>query len=209
MKKRLKWIILGIIFLVLLVPLIFLLVFLSKTMDANGTYKYSTENTEIHAVSFETTRYTAYGAEAEYAFRVAADSMSTRSELFIFRKVQFGSFRKSWEWDRFRFAYHALTDDGELVGSVMFTPRDCRGKKQITNCMVFYSSNTFYHIFRCILTVEENGELCTMERCSFTNKAFIVILPDLGEKDGITRKFVKAEFFDTNGNLVTTINGKT
>lgn len=207
MKKRLKWIIIEIISLVLLIPLICLLVFLSRTMNAAGTHKYSVDNTEIHAVSFETARYSAYDEGVEYAFRVAADAMSTRSELFIFRGVQFGPFGKSREWDRFRFAYHALTDEDELVGSVMFTPRDYKGQKQATNCMVFYSSNTLNHIFRCVLTVEENGELCTIENCSITNKAFVAILPDLGEKDGVTRKFVKAEFFDVDGNLVATMNG--
>lgn len=205
MKKRLKWIVTGIISLVLFIPLIYLLIFISKTMNSAGTHKYSADNTEIHAVSFEAARYRPFGEEVEYQFRVASDAMSTRSELFIFQGVQFGPFRKSREWGRFRFAYHALTNEEELVGSVLFTPRDYRGQKQTTNCMVFYSSNPSNQISRCIFTVEENGELCTVENISLTKKAFVAILPDLGEKDGVLRKFVKAEFFDLDGNLVETM----
>ncbi len=205
MKKRLKWIVTGIISLVLFIPLIYLLIFISKTMNSAGTHKYSTDNTEIHAVSFEAARYRPFGEEVEYQFRVASDAMSARSELFIFQGVQFSSFRKSREWDRFRFAYHALTDEEELVGSVLFTPRDYRGQKQTTNCMVFYSSNLLNHISRCTFTVEENGELCTVENNSLTKKAFVAILPELGEKNGVSRKFVKAEFFDSDGNLVATM----
>ena len=185
MKKRLKWIVIGIISLLILIPLIYLLIFISKTMNSAGTHKYSTDNTEIHAVSFEAARYRPFGEEVEY--------------------VQFGPFRKSREWGRFRFAYHALTNEEELVGSVLFTPRDYRGQKQTTNCMVFYSSNPSNQISRCIFTVEENGELCTVENISLTKKAFVAILPDLGEKDGVLRKFVKAEFFDLDGNLVETM----
>lgn len=210
MQKKLKWIILGVIIPVLLIPLICLLVFISKTMDLDGTYRYSAENTEIHAVGFETARYHSYGKDfVQYVFRVSTAAMSARSELFIFQGVQFGPFLQSMAWDRFRFAYHALSDEGEHIGSVMFTPRDGRNQKQATNLMVFYSSNAFERIFWCTFTVEENGELHTIEAYSLTDRAFLVILPDLGEKDGVLRKFVKADFFDSDGNFIATMDGET
>ena len=210
MKKRLKWIALGVVSLALVIPLICLLVFISKTMDAGDAKQYCIKNTEVDAASFYPTRYDVFEGEnpPEYAFWVAEDGLSKRQELFIFRLVQFGPFRRTQIWDRLRFAYHALSGEGEVVGSVMFTPRNPEGQKEATNWMVFYSSNQ-YRISTSVITVEENGTLCTREGSFATRQPFVAVLPDLGEKDGVSRKFVKAEFFDAYGNLVDTIVGNT
>lgn len=210
MKKRIKWIIIGFSFLILLIPLICLLVFISKTMNAGEADQYCLENTETNADLFYGTRYELYEEEnpTQYAFWVAEDGLSGRQELFLFQNVQFGPFKKSRGWDRLRFAYHALGDEGEPVGSVMFTPRDLRSRKRTTNWMVFYSSNK-EHIYKCIFSVEENGEPCTIEKAASINMAFAIVLPDLGEKNGVSRKFIKAEFYDVDGNLVATMGANT
>lgn len=209
MKKKSKWIVLGVVLFVLAIPLICLFTFLSKTMSVDGTYGYSSDQTELGAFSFEIARHSTYeeGSFASYLFQVAVDGRM-RSEIFIFRGAQFGPFSKSYAWDRFCFESHALSEGDEIVSSVMFTPHDLRNREQSTDWMVFYASDMFDHVSRCIITVEENGELCTEEKMSLTSETFFVLLTDLGEKDGVSRKFVKAEFFDKKGRLTATIDSE-
>ncbi len=209
MKKRLMWIFLGIFSVALIAVLVCLITFISKSMDASGMSRYCTENTETNATSFLATRHMEGGGKnwTEYAFWVAEDGVSDQQELYIFQKVQFGPIKSSREWDRFRLACHVSGNPDEIVSSIIFTPRDTRNRKQSTNWMVFYSSGQ-PHVSRCTFTVEEDGKTCTISgKGVATGKAFVTILPDLGVKDGVSRKFVKAEFFDVEGNLVETVEG--
>lgn len=79
-------------------------------------------------------------------------------------------------------------------------------KKQSVNWMVFYSSNK-HHISHIDITIKEDGKVRILEPGASTEMAFVVVLPDLGTQDGVYREFVKAEFFDAEGNLVETIVG--
>lgn len=170
-------------FSVLFIPLTCLLVFISKTINAGGVDQYCLENTETSADSFGNIRYEVYeeGNFVEYAFWVAEKGLSGRQELFMFQQVQFASFQKSRVWDRFRFVYHALGGEGEQVGSVMFTPRDFRDRKQTTNWMVFYSENKEY-IYKCIFSADENGKLYTIEKAASINMVFIIVFLISGKR---------------------------
>ncbi len=202
MKRRLK---LGIVFLVLAIPLICLFVFIKTTMNAGDIDQYCLNNTKIGAISYGGMRYYGKGESGKYAFWVAEDSLSGGQELFMFRLAQFGPFERSTIWDRLDFAHHVTSE--EPVGSFVFTPRDPGNRKQATNWMVFYSSNP-YRIHRYVFTVEENGHRFTMEGAESINMAFVNVLPGLGEREGILRIFVKAEFYDVDGKLIATIDGK-
>ena len=208
MKKRLKWIFLGSIFAGLTIIFICLFTFLSKTIDAGKMKQYCIDNTKINAASFNNMRHTEYNEEnkIEYSFWVAEDGASDQQELFIFQQVQFGPIKGTTRWDRFRFAYHASSDADEIVSRVMFPPRNTKNKKQSVNWMVFYSSNK-HHISHIDITIREDGRVRTLESGVATEMAFAVVLPDLGVQDNIYREFVKAEFFDGEGNLVETIVG--
>ena len=200
MKKKLILIFLSVFSAVFLVILICLFHFLSKTIS--NCRQYCIENTMVNATSFRPVgRSKSYEDNwIQYMFWVAEDGVSDHQELFIFQQVQFGSL------DRYRFVNQISGDMDEIVSSVMFTPRDTRNRKQSTNWMVFYSSNS-HHISRVIFTVEENGKICTIESGDSTHMPFIFVLPDLGIKDGVYREFVKAEFYDMDRNLVETVVG--
>lgn len=194
MKKKLIWIFLGITFFIFVVSQICLFRFLSKTMSVADTKQYMMENTTINATSFRAVCQTEHDSEnwIEYSFWAAEDWLpNPQQELFIFQGVQFGPFENSMEWQRERFAYHVSTAAGEIVGSVMFTPRNTRNRKSSTDWIAFYSANG-YDICHHILTIEEDGRICTIEMGSSSRMAFVTVLPDLGVKDGVTRKFVKA-----------------
>lgn len=206
MKKKSIWIFLGIVFLVFTISQICLFRFLSKTMSVADTKQYMMENTRINAASFRPVCEKKYdsGNWTNYSFWAAEDGLSNRQELFIFQKVQFGPFQGSLEWQRYRFICHASSATDEIVGSVMFTPRNTRNQKSSTNWIAFYSSNG-YDICHHIFTIKEDGKIYTIEMGSSSRMAFVTILPDLGVKDGVSREFVKAEFFDINWKLVETI----
>ncbi|MDE7299434.1 MAG: hypothetical protein K2N94_11485, partial [Lachnospiraceae bacterium] len=153
MKRKFKLVVIGSFFAVLIIILVCLAVFITKTMSVNDTYQYCINNTTVGATSF--IRY-GIGSESSYAFWVAGDGVSDLQELFIFRKTPFGLIESTAEWDRFSFVYHASTGLDEIVDSVMFTPRDSKNQKKTINVIVFYSSNK-YNISRHIFTIEENG----------------------------------------------------
>ena len=208
MKKRLKWIFLGSITACLIIIFLCLFTFLSRTIDAGEMKQYCIDNTKISATSFDNMRHTKYNKEnrIEYSFWVAEDGLSDQQELFIFQQVQFGPIKRTTRWDRFHFAYHASSSADEIVSRVWFTPRDTGNKKQSVNWMVFYSSNK-HHISHIDITIKEDGKVRILEPGAATEMAFVVVLPDLGTQDGVYREFVKAEFFDAEGNLVETIVG--
>lgn len=164
--------------------------------------QYCIDNTKVDATLF--TRYGA-GNEPTYAFWIAEDGVFNSQELFIFREAQWGMIKRTTRWNRFSFVDHASGGADEIVSSVMFTPRDSKNKKTTTNVIVFYSSNK-HNISRHIFTIEEDGKICTEEHGSSTSQAFVSVI-SVGVKDGVLRKFVKAEFFDGDGNLVETILG--
>jgi hypothetical protein len=207
-KKRLKWIFLGSIIAGLIIIFVCLFTFLSRTIDAGEMKPYCIDNTKINAASFDNMRHMEYNEEnrIEYSFWVAADGLSDQQELFIFQKVQFGPIERTIIWERFHFACHASSDADEIVSQVMFTPRNTRNKKQSVNWMVFYSSNK-HHISHIDITIKEDSKVCILKSGVATEQAFSVVLPDLGTQDGVYREFVKAEFFDKEGNLVETIAG--
>lgn len=206
MKKKLIWIFSGIALLVFIIIQIRLFLFLSKTMSVSETRQYCIDNTTINATSFRPVRHIEQNSEnkTEYSFWAAEDGLSNRQELFIFHGVQFGPFKSSMKWERHQFNHHTSSTTDEIVGSIMFTPRNTKNQKSSTNWIAFYSSNG-YDICHHILTIEEDGNICTIEMGSSSRMAFVTILPDLGVKDGVLRKFIKAEFFDENWNLVEVI----
>ena len=210
MKKRWKWIFFGGFFAVFIIVAVCLIIFLSKTISpGNEAEEYCIKNTAINATSFDVVGYMEHdeGNWTRYIYWIAEDGLSDRQELFIFQQVQFGPMGSSMKWNRFRFPYHVSSGEDEIVGSVTFTPHDMRNRDLSVDWMIFYSSNE-HHISRYTFTVEEDGKTyTTKDGMVSTDQAFAVTLPDLGVKDGVSRKFVKAEFFDAQGKLVETIEG--
>jgi len=203
MNKRLKYFLWGFVLVALIYIAIEFIVFMSGTIFRSDIEQYCIESTAVNATAFTRKEYN----EIDYTFWVSEDGSSDLQELFIFKNAQWGFIKGTRNWDRYSFIYHASSGIEEIVSDVMFTPRDRNNKKRSTNILVFYSSNK-HNIANYIFTIEENDRIITETGIIVPKKAFVVVLPDLGTKDGITRKFIKVEFFDDEGNLVEIIKNR-
>lgn len=198
MKKKLKMIFFGLSIVILIISLIYIVTFMSRTIRSGDVEKYCIDNTTTNATSF--VRY-GVTSDPSYAFWIAEDSLSNLQEIFIFKKAQIGSINRTKRFNRFSFVYHTSSSIDEGIGSIMFMPRDDKNKKKSTNLLIFYSSNN-NRITSYTLTFEENGDECTRKGKVSTEQPFIVSISGLGVNDGVTRKFIKVEFFDDEGILV-------
>ncbi|MCL2222575.1 MAG: hypothetical protein FWC20_10175 [Oscillospiraceae bacterium] len=196
MKKKLVLATVTLCLVALCTTVMFFVLFMSKSITSSEVMQFCLDNSTTEATSFS--RFGISGFP-QYAFWIATGNNEAQ-ELFIFRKARFGFFS---ETNRFNFVNSVASDPSEIVSSVMFMPRDDSGEKMNTNLLVFFSSNTqSQSIASYSIVFEEDSDVCIREGGVGTDQWFVVSVSNLGTNNGMSRKFISADFFDRDGGLV-------
>lgn len=200
MKKRqiIRYILISIVIIVASI-LAYILNFYVTTLTGKEMRLYCQNNTSTNSTDFM--RYETTSLQ-QYAFWVAEyNEQLVQQEMFIFRKkLLFNLF----DVNRYIYSHQAIGNMDQIVGSVLFNPRDIYGKKSQTSTIIFFSSNPS-HIAKFILKFEENTALCTMEKKLTTQKPFVVEFTGIGVKDNVTRDFREIKFYDENNKVISNI----
>jgi hypothetical protein len=195
MKKKIILISVGILVAAIAAGAVYTVSFFSNTLAAGDVEQYCIDNTTVGATSFRTQRFS---SNRTYAFWVAENSDTNAQEIFVFRKAQSMLLE---DFDRFSYIHSASSSINEVIGSIMFAPRDDNNRKTSTNMLLFYSLNKD-RITHYTLTYYESGDECTRKGWVDTEMPFIISIPHLGAFNGVTKDFISAEFYDDTWNLI-------